>query len=162
MVKKIRKKTKPKVDQSNIDEARAALTAFPPEDSPMIAINECDLQTAERLQPFAFLINEYAPDKYHVWIALAPGENDLKVRILLLASLGRSLEDGDSYDMYMPGSKNFQADGFMVRIHHRNRGRFVTGKELQDAGFWYFDPTRKVPYRLFPFIDPDEDNPWVQ
>jgi len=108
--------------------------------SHLIQLDDCDLESIERLRPFAFSIVETSSGNYQVWLAL-PAETNKDERDQIRSQLFKVLEGIDksaSGAMRWPGSINHKADrnSFCVRIVEGNLGRFVTPAELDAAGLF--------------------------
>lgn len=111
-----------------------------------IHLDDCGLAEALRLAPYAYAVIETSPDRFHVFLALRKGWDNLKnIRQRLIQRLKAlhpetELNSG-SGSVRWPGTYNFKPDRllpdgshFLVRIVHASPSLFTTEDELQSAG----------------------------
>jgi hypothetical protein len=107
---------------------------------PVLQIDDCDSNTASLLHPFAFLTVETSERNYQCWLAFRDEEDKEEAGERLFRGLRELLptkaNPGAGGAMRWPGSINFKPErnGWRVRVHSADLGRFVTPSELDDAG----------------------------
>jgi hypothetical protein len=115
-----------------------------------IQVDDCSAEIMERLQPFAFFIEETSPGNYQVWLALSKSfvgadgkinEEGKAIRKRLLKKFEERGEfaNGGAYgSTRLPGTLNikekYQPSFPLIRLTHVAMGRIVTPEELDAEG----------------------------
>jgi hypothetical protein len=104
-----------------------------------LQIDDCDEAATSLLSPFAFAIIETSDKNYQCWLAFHDEEDKEAARDRLFEYLrdrAPSANPGSGGAVRWPGSINFKPErnGWRVRVHSMNLGRYTTPSELDDAG----------------------------
>jgi hypothetical protein len=113
----------------------------------VLQLDDCEGITASLLQPFAFAVIETSRGNFQAWLAFNEPEDKAFVaeRIFkgVQSIIPSTINHGAGGAIRWPGSINQKPErnGWRIRIHSLNPGRFVTPSELDDAGL-LADPAR--------------------
>src|SRR5262249_20761703 len=146
------------------DAERGGVSLIPRARGPVLQLDDCDINTAILLDPFAFLTVETSRANYQCWLAFNDNADKDAVRNRLFKGLrdllpGSKVNHGAGGATRWPGSINFkpERDGFRVRVHSANPGRIMTPSELEEAGL-LADPPPETELQAIP--DSPRGNWW--